>query len=195
MIEFIDNPKSFAKCKMQKNIIFQERKYLPKMVFNKKFNNFLFTDFDYLFEDSFFLNLSSFLKKNNSMDYIFYVDNPNPETYFYKHFKKFNVSIIPIDSEIDSLNDFLFKDPGNSPADAIMHNSFDFFLFSNNNKWGITASRDLDIAIIGFNDIVIKDSFLKEFQSDKDYIDDLESFEKNIDVNNDQINLLIKNYK
>lgn len=198
MIEFISDKKSFVKCKKQKDTIFNSNNHLPKKVFNESFNYFLFIDFDYLFEDSFFLNLSSFLKKMNLKDYIFYIDNPNPETYFYKHFKKFNVSIIPVNSELDCFNKFLFEDPGDSPADAIIYNSFDIFLFSNDSKWGITASRDLDIAVIGFKDIITKRNFLEEFSLDKDYINDFKSLKKNIDINNgynDMINLLIENYK
>lgn len=198
MIEFISNEKSFVKCKEQKSKIFKENNLLPQMVFNESFYYFLFIDFDYIFEDSFFLNLSSFLRMENLKEYIFYVENPNPETYFYKHFKKFNVSIIPVDSEVRYLNNFFLKDPGHSPADAIIYNSFDIFLFSNDSKWGIVASRDLETAVIGFKDIMTKELFLKEFHSDRDSIDNLESFKQNMHTNNSYnniIDLLIKNYK
>ena len=62
--------------------------------------------------------------------------------------------------------DFLGLDPGNSPADTLLHNAETIAVYSNEPIWGIMGSKDLEIGIIGFKDEKIKTEFLSCFDED-----------------------------
>lgn len=62
--------------------------------------------------------------------------------------------------------EFLDRDPGDSPADALLHNADTIALYSKEPIWGITGSKDLEIGIVGFKDDTTKSKFMRCFNKD-----------------------------
>lgn len=93
-------------------------------------------------------------------------------------------------------------DPGGSSADALAINSNDIAIFSKANDWGIIASRDWEIAIVGVASIEIKESFLTSFGDSADMFflvqEQVEVFCEMLDLHEErrlEYKTLIENYK
>ena len=68
------------------------------------------------------------------------------------------------------------KDPGDSPSDAIAINSFEIAFYSSSDNWCILASRDLEIAIIGFLKLDYIERFEKSFDNYQDIFYSVENY-------------------
>lgn len=168
MINFLLDKKSYKKQKSRFLELFSNKSQFIDNKFNKDFKYFLAFEFDFIYDAKFSEGLKNYLKSLGLSCYTFYTINPSPEKYFYKHFSKYNIGIISINATDEELNDFLMRDPGGSPADALAINSQEVALFSDSNNWGIVASRDMEIGIIGFTSKMEVAHFLSSFGVDSD---------------------------
>ena len=67
--------------------------------------------------------MQDFLGKTHSIRFIFYTLAPAPDDYFFTHFSKYSVARVPVSTPYDDYIEFLHRDPGSSPADALLHNA------------------------------------------------------------------------
>lgn len=76
------------------------------------------------------------------------VVEPDPKTYFFRHFKRFPaLEIFGFDSVDEILAD-LVKDPGGSPADSIAFNSRLLWAFSKEGSWSMYIDREREVALL-----------------------------------------------
>jgi hypothetical protein len=133
---------------------------LPDLVFKKQWGNFLFITFDEIFlPEVFFRNLKEFLKIKLEDYFQLSVINPDPEKYFFKHFKKYSMLHFSINDREEDYLEILNRDPGNSPADSIMDNSNSILVYSDNADWGVYGERELGVAICAFRNVELKNLF------------------------------------
>lgn len=202
-MEFIDNINEYN---LATNILSNHidlAKKIQTNPFKTDFNLFNAFDFDFIFDDAFIIGLKKFLKEIGDIGCYFYVTQPNPKTYFFKHFQKFSIFEMPSDFSNEEFDDIVTRNPGDSPSDSLVNNSQEIAIFSTSGKWCILANREIEMAIIGFNEANLQDDFLKCFNNSynnmqiltiKDYSDFLCEF---LELNEHQKMLyhnLITNY-
>jgi len=165
MINFIDSSKVFLNEKNHATLIFKNNVELPNNLFTNEFTSFKSIEFDKLYSASVFEGIKVFLKKISNSNFTFFSIEPSPEKYFFKHFTKYSVAKIPIDSSYDDYLNFLNEDPGNSPADCLIDRSETILIYSDNPIWGIVGSKDWEVGIVGFKEVEIEKHFLSSFDN------------------------------
>jgi hypothetical protein len=163
-------------------------------VFKSTFNLFLAFEFDLIYSDVLYNGFTSFIKNNNDEYFSLFTIDPLPEDYFFKHFKKYNSSRISNKNSYLDYIEFLERDPGNSPADALRFNTELMAFYSNSLNWGLIGSKGWEIAIIGFTDENTKGHFQTSF-SDKMMFESVEKCISNIVLKLDSSEKTIKFYK
>lgn len=175
-MSFIENKTEFEKVKKNLFTKIDKKKNFESNPFLLKFKYFRAFDFDFLFEYSFINSIKKETKLDNQIEYYFYVLKPDPLEYFYKHFGKFNVFKFPAQFNEIEFDNILMKDPGDSPSDAIAINSFEIAFYPSSGNWCILASRDLEIAIIGFSKLDYIEKFEKCFDNYQDIFYSVENY-------------------
>lgn len=103
-------------------------------------------EFDYLLLAEFFRSLRAIMEERR-LEVTLAVLDPDPEEYYYHHFKHYPfVRIFPDDTEQDYLG-MLLDGPSESPADAIGINSNVIVIYPPAMDWLIYGDRGLEIAI------------------------------------------------
>lgn len=174
-----------------------------KNPFKPVFKYFIGIEFDIIFNENIFEAFRKFITKCELPHFVFYVLDPNPETYFYHHFRKFSVVKVGVDMSYNDFVNIMDSDPGGSPADALNVNSNELAIFSNANNWVVLGSREWEIAIVGFTDVDVKNTFEECFNQEDNYI--ISSIEDHVADLNKMLNFskktraaynqLIENYK
>jgi len=162
-MQFISDKEDFLIEKGHINKIFDLNSDLPKNIFNSRFKYFNGFEFDIIYGEKYFNNLKSFLNQIGDTCFSFYTILPSAENYFLKHFHKYSVARIDNKNNYDDYIDFLETDPGNSPADALVHNGETIAMYSSNDHWAMLGSRDCEIGIVGFTDKKIQSTFIDAF--------------------------------
>jgi len=144
----------------------------PDQVFTGRMRQFLFISFDLVLTRQFFTHTKSFIQAIGESAFLFSVIDPDPNTYFYKHFSKYSVIDFSITDTEEDYMAALDADPGDSPADALMHNTNSVLMHSSSSNWAIYAERELGIGVCSFTDKSIRDVFLNEF--DVDFLQDID---------------------
>ena len=165
-VDFIVDKERFEKERIKKNKIFQADLLLPDNMFKRGFDDFLFFESIFLYHEDFFEGMIEFIKKLGNNSFTFYTASPNPESYFYYYFKKYSVAVIPITATSDEYQEFIHRDPGDSPADSMFSNGETVVLFSETPEWGIVASKDWEIGIVGFKTKKVREFFIESFKED-----------------------------
>jgi hypothetical protein len=80
----------------------------------------------------------------------------------------------------------------NNSVDELAMYSNDIVWFSNSDEWAIAASRDWEIAIVGFISKDMKNRFLNAIKQQVDILDSMLNFNENIQ---NEYSKLIINYK
>lgn len=150
----ISTEQEFKPIEKRVNSLVKKSMVLPENVFNERLCCFTFLTFYEILTFLFFDDLNSFLKKLDESNFFVCVMDPNPRSYFAKHFNFFGSIKF---SDKDNKNDYisaLNNYPMDSPADALMYNSNELVISSVNSKyeWAIFAQRDVDLAICAFSD-------------------------------------------
>lgn len=165
-MKLIEDTVQYLHIKQSVDIIIDRRKELPMQVFANQYNNFLFINFDDIFMVSFFKHIQCFLKKIGEYQFNFATIKPDPEDYYYKHFKKYNAISFTVNNKINEFICAINDDPGKSKADAIIHNTDKILVYSNSLGWAIYGERELEIAICAFKCKSVMKLFAKSYGND-----------------------------
>jgi hypothetical protein len=197
MINFVTKKEEFEKYKSKYLEIFKNNRKFEENIFQNSFKYFIGFEFDYIFHKSFFKNLKSFILDLNEDHIIFYTIDPSPEIFF-NEFNKYNVLNISIQNTDKELTEIFM----NNSVDELAMYSNDIVWFSNSDEWAIAASRDWEIAIVGFISKDMKNRFLNAFKENSDMLttikqqvdilDSMLNFNENIQ---NEYSKLIINYK
>lgn len=77
---------------------------------------------------------------------------PDPIGYYYAHFRKFPLFQFDRSDDAQTYLDALNADPGNSPADALVHNAAVLAIYPESCQWVVYGDRDFEVAIIATRD-------------------------------------------
>ena len=167
MIQFIKNTTEFE---TEQDIFFQKYKdgiNFPENVFSTAFQFYVGFNHDLIYKEAFFDGLKIFISSLGNEDFTFYTIDPSPQKYFFKHFNKYSIAKITTKDSSEEYNNFLLKDPGDSPADAMQYNSELVAIYSISTRWAIATSKDWEVGIVGFNSLNDKINFIKSFNFDE----------------------------
>lgn len=165
MVDFIKDKNTFRNLEQCVYLRFKQKSF-EQNPFKSHFRYFLAFEFEFIYHELFFEGLKVFLEQIGDENVCFYTLSPSPAKYFFQNFKKYSVFEIDVTASYDELNSILTKDPGNSPADSLVDNSNEICWFSKSDKWSILASREWEIAIVGFSDLEVKEKFKESFNED-----------------------------
>lgn len=147
MEEFINDKAEFLEeIRVAENLVIND-KTLPAQVFVSEFRNYTFSNFDEIFTSEFFERMVEFLRRTQETVFTLLSLRPHPESYFFKHFKKYPLIRIPISWPVEKYVSSVFADPGESPADAIVYNSSELIIHSESLNWCIYGNRDFELAV------------------------------------------------
>jgi hypothetical protein len=124
----------------------------PDQVFSRELQRFTFFNFDDFFTRDLFESLIQFLRQNSVETFTLFTLQPDPEDYFYKKFSCYPILQGSTEWTSERYLSLVFADPGESPADAIAHNSTELVLHSDSVDWCMYGSRDFEVGILGAND-------------------------------------------
>lgn len=165
-MDFVKEKKVFEKTKFRFYNLFKQGINFEDNPFNDSFRYFMAFDFDFIFDESFFIGIKTFLKRKNLKTVVFYTIKPNPEDYFFHHFKKYSVIHVSYNTSDEDLDKIMMENPGDSQADALALNSNEISWFSECDDWAILGSREWEITIVGFADFEVKKQFIESFNAD-----------------------------
>ncbi|MTH55349.1 hypothetical protein GKZ89_18300 [Bacillus mangrovi] len=162
---YIKEEKEFLQYKRAVNDVFITEHNLPDQVFKTPFSSFMFEEFDWCMSDEFW----KFIRKTADMTkdpfVLMAVLDPEPITYFYREFHYYNWLKIPVELPVADYTTALESGPKESPADAVLYNSFTIVWLSPSRLWGIWGDRECGISIIGFQNEEVKKRLWPELYS------------------------------
>jgi hypothetical protein len=122
---------------------------LPRQVFRSPVAGIRFIDFDELWSEEFFELLRRLTEAVGSKRFAIAVLKPDPAEYYFANFGKFALLKFDVsDSNSAAYINALHEDPGDSPADAIVHNSDVIVIYPENMRWLIYGDRNLEVGIV-----------------------------------------------
>ena len=120
----------------------------PKQVFRTMYNEYLFSDYDWLLSARFW----DWIEKNESTKFdeiLIYVIDPDPFEYFYANFGKFNILRLEAGATsaeyISAIKDF----PSEWSPDSIMLSSSVIVVLPKSKSWGIWGERRTNLCVLG----------------------------------------------
>ncbi len=138
---------------------------LPRQVFRGQVSAFYVIDIDELWAEEFFRDAQRLTARAGDSSFTFAVLKPDPDHYFYGHFKRFPFLRF---CNTDSAGQYiasLHEDPGDSPADAIAYNSETIFIYPASARWAIYGDRNLEIGIVATMDEEMTAAFTSTSES------------------------------
>ncbi|MGD6818699.1 hypothetical protein [Metabacillus sp. 84] len=157
---FVKNYKEFFELKKMVTDTFLIENNLPYKVFQPQFSSFLFEEFDWCMSNEFWKTIRKIADITDESYIISAVLDPDPIEYFFKEFNYYNWIKIPKDLPDDSYEETLELGPKESPADAILYNSFTIVWLSPSKKWGIWGDREYGVSVMGFQNEEVKKSLM-----------------------------------
>ncbi len=189
---FVRRKEEFHKINELLHEAIDVRKEMPDYVFKKKYKYFKFI-YDYeAFSNEFWdiLKNLTLISQDNSI--ILAVLKPHPEEYYYKYFGYYNYGVFPIDTTADQYTKFISHSPKDSPADAILYNSYYICWFSNSLNWIIYFDREYELCVLAYDDDeyskILQASTIHHFKSITEALD------HNLAVLDETRKILISNY-
>lgn len=162
---YVREKNEFDKLNAMVKSIFDKEARLPEQVFCQPFNFFMFEEFDWTISGDFWNTVKNIAFETKDDFILTAVLEPSPEEYFYKEFNYFNWVKLPVNLSADEYLEALELGPEESPADAVVYNSYTVIWLSPSMKWAIWGERNYGISIIGFNDISYRNKLLSSLQS------------------------------
>lgn len=158
-IDYIKTKKEYLLLRKQCEEIFKIDKTFPDNLFHPNYQYKLFFENGIEDTEPIYKYLIEFVKDIGDHSLTFFTITPDPESYFYKNFRKYSAATFSINEEYESFINFLKKDPGGSPADALAFNSEVSVLYSESLTWGLITSKDTEMGVIGFGKRYIYEKF------------------------------------
>lgn len=165
-MEFITDNKVFQRKMSEVESLIKREIQLPKQVFHRQFSKFVIIDFDEIFID-FFQRINAYVEASGEFQWTFAVTAPEPETYFYYHFKKYPVFEVTAKDSFKDYESLIWEDPGDSPADAIETNATVIIIYPNSLNWVIYADKDFEIGIIAFQNDKTMEKFISIYGEER----------------------------
>jgi len=165
MIKYIETKKEFDNQTVELLKIFKANTSFQNNIFTQDYGNFLFFEFDYIYTNDYFHGIQSLINETEGKCFTFYTLSPDPEKYFHENFNKYSVSIISQEDSYKNYVDFLHRSPGNV-ADSLINNAETIAFFSAQSLWGVVASKEWEIGVVGFRNSYIKRLFTHIFRND-----------------------------
>lgn len=163
MLNFLHKRQDYLDEKTKLKLVFDDNIDFVKNPFLPNFSMFTAFEFDKLYTRPFFQGIMNFLYRVKNETLTFYTLSPSPLEYFFENFLKYSIVKMSSTTSYADYIEFLARDPGNSPADALIYNAERICLYSDYPLWGLTGSKDLEIGIVGFKNIEIRNIFLSSF--------------------------------
>lgn len=123
-------------------------------------------DFDEVWSKKFFNAVQRLTSMASAKMFWIAALRPDPLNYFYQHFKNFPVFGFDSNDRADEYITVVNRDPGGSPADAIIHNPSVLVIYPDNAKWAVYADRDLEIAVFATADRGTNSSLIDVYPSE-----------------------------
>jgi hypothetical protein len=123
---------------------------MPAQVFGTGFGHFQFLEFDCLCTPEFWSMLQILMARSKDDRAHLVVLDPEPDTYFYKNFKRYGALLLPASLSSREYLDTLGTGPKSSPADAVGINSFVLALAPPSLRWIIWGERDSETMVLGY---------------------------------------------
>lgn len=125
-------------------------KRLPDFVFKQTWQAFRFADDGFLFDGKFASRMSSFLTGIQQADWTLMVLEPDGEDYFHRHFGVYPVVCGHVGTTDEEFREVLNRDPGNSPADALIGSPNLITFFGPCQDWIGLLDRECEVAVMAF---------------------------------------------
>ncbi len=151
------NNRDFNEAQGLINKAFRRTQQIPNLVFNEKFNQFFFEEFDWAMTPEFWNTIQRLALASNDTDIFLTVLDPDPINYFFDNFGYYNSMKLPVNITGKDYENILQTGPKDSPADAVLYNSEVIVWLPVSMKWAIWGERSCGICILAFT----KDSNLK----------------------------------
>ncbi len=119
----------------------------PEWIFSAPLTHYTFFIFDAIFSEEFFENLGDFLLELGGIGFTVFTLVPDPERYFFRHFGRYPMVTVLLNSSSEQYMASMFADPGGGSADAIGHNSSELLIYGGELSWCIYGNRDHEVAI------------------------------------------------
>lgn len=156
--EFLDI-KSYPAVEASIRGAFHAERRLPECVFKKNYRFTLLTEFD-LGSDLIKILHDGRFCHNTEMIMLSVID-PEPITYFYKHFKKINSFRFSASITGKEYSALVRLSPGNEP-DALLYHGDTVVWIPERADWAMWGQRDREITVIGFDDPAMADFLLND---------------------------------
>ena len=160
-----NNPKEFNEALKEVRLRLGLSKVLPNKVLDPKYKFFTVCDFAYITYNEFFNGLKDYLLKRSESYFEVLALEPDPVSYFYKHFKKFPLIKFQLSISSKDYTSSMNEDPGENTADALGLNGRILVYFSVKNHWVMYADAEFEICIAAFSSESEYKSFLESSNS------------------------------
>ena len=124
---------------------------LPAQIFRAQYDRFRFLEFDRFANPEFLALLRRLMEASLDSKTNFVVLEPDPETYFYRHFDCFGALEIPVHESWDRYRAEMQNGPPSSPADSLAGNSFVLAWFPPSLRWLIWGERSPEIMVLAYS--------------------------------------------
>ncbi|MDA8140412.1 MAG: hypothetical protein M0036_17330 [Desulfobacteraceae bacterium] len=150
---FINDFQQFSECKANLERSCHIEKQFPAQVFMKKFNRFVFEEFDWAMSEKCWSTLQDLARKSGDKSLIISVLEPDPVDYYKKTFGCYNWAIISSSCTSDEYWMLLNHHPEESPADSMLSNSERVVWAARSGAWALWGERSLEICVLACSEI------------------------------------------
>jgi hypothetical protein len=166
-MNYLTDADEFSRSQLAIDALIRREQHLPGQVFKEPLSHFVFIQWDDVYNTGdFFEKIKSFLASTGESRWFLAVLDPDPEVYFFRHFGKYPFVEISTGDTFESYRQLLQSDPGDSPADAVAHNSTVAVLYSDSGQWAIYGDRDYELWVAAFADRGLHELFTSSFEPD-----------------------------
>jgi hypothetical protein len=124
---------------------------MPSQIFRTQYDRFRFLEFDRFANPEFLALLRRLMESSLDSKTNLIVLEPDPETYFYRHFGRFGALEIPVDESWERYRAGMQNGPPSSPADSLAVNSFVLAWFPPSMQWMIWGERCPEIMVLALS--------------------------------------------
>lgn len=147
---FITDTVEFESRRLELEELFHCNATLPDQVFREGFKFFACEEFDLAITDKFWPVIQELAQASRDDNVLVGALDPDPSSYFKKHFGFYNWANIPVSISSDAYLHLLNEYPDTSPADCLGINSETVFWIPRSGKWAIWGSRGWGTCVVGF---------------------------------------------
>jgi len=121
----------------------------PRSIFQTPPASLAFLDYGHVTSRELFERLVDLCKVNDERGFVFMMTAPDPVNYFQKNFGWLPAASFSCEDQVSAFTEFVTRDPGGSPADAIAYRSDEIMAISDGAAVALYGRRDREIAVLG----------------------------------------------